>query len=392
MIWEKLFSYGEFEILKMHKDAMGFNNSFAPLRQTLGMMRLNKALHQEITAFFYSRNKWRFTASTGWIALSCFLDTIGPANFQHIRHLTIHVPFPMDDVGLTFGPERGGLGYGWIWTFNEQKTLRDALERRGMDTTSFALRKTPHNRLLDWRITRIPPRLNIPEKAICVPGEQPDMRPHDAAFLKACRQLAAVGGLQHLELILPAEYTLDGPQDTLADSLVCPGTCVDADFVHPTDTSHCHRHHRDAFFWERLDRLRAAIPGLKLALVLHHGAWPQTGLTRLWRARLRLQAWALARAQARGYAVGHTRYQANFEYDVTYDEDVMEDALSGWRIPGQLGPGVDDEIRRFRTEDEVFARSRREIRDDGRDDTFLDTPGDAGLGAPFRRRMLLRRD
>ncbi|KAL1622034.1 hypothetical protein SLS56_008918 [Neofusicoccum ribis] len=317
MIWEESFSYGEFETLKMHKEAMGFNNSFAPLRQTLGMMRNHS-----------------------------ILDTIGPANFQHIRHLTIHVPFPMDDVGLTFGPERGGLGYGWIWTFNEQKTLRDALERRGMDTTSFALRKTPHNRLLDWRITRIPPRLNIPEKAICVPGEQPDMRPHDAAFLKACRQLAAVGGLQHLELILPAEYTLDGPQDTLTDGLVCPGTCADADFVHPTDTSHCHRHHRDAFFWERLDR----------------------------------------------YAVGHTRYQANFEYDVTYDEDVMEDALPGWRIPGQPGLGVGDEICRLRTEDEVFARSRREIRDDGRDGTFLDTPGDAGLGAPFRRRMLLRRD
>ncbi|KKY20334.1 hypothetical protein UCDDS831_g04823 [Diplodia seriata] len=95
------------------------------------------------------------------------------------------------------------------------------------------------------------------------------------------------------------------------------------------DQAHC-RNHRDVFVWEWLDRLCAAMRRrLEVAVVLQHGDYV-SGLSDVLK-----HVPVLLEAKRRGYAVGHATDddgEAGGEYEVTFDDYVMEDLSPTWSL------------------------------------------------------------
>ncbi|KAK1764239.1 hypothetical protein QBC33DRAFT_457687 [Phialemonium atrogriseum] len=70
---------------------------------TLGLLRTNKAVHDEASSLFYSRNRFDFTNATPE-EVSLFIEKIGSSNAGCIRHILIEFPqflhLGSDDVTL----------------------------------------------------------------------------------------------------------------------------------------------------------------------------------------------------------------------------------------------------------------------------------------------------
>lgn len=61
-------------------------------KEALGVLRLSKKVHAEAAEFFYGRNNFRFSDYDGLPAMTFFHHTIGQANCDFIRHVTVHIP------------------------------------------------------------------------------------------------------------------------------------------------------------------------------------------------------------------------------------------------------------------------------------------------------------
>lgn len=53
------------------------------------LLRVSRAIHELGVKIFYGENEFRFSAVNGWIVANCFLYTIGPRHFQHLRVITL---------------------------------------------------------------------------------------------------------------------------------------------------------------------------------------------------------------------------------------------------------------------------------------------------------------
>lgn len=63
----------------------------------LRLCRTNRLIHKEASQIFYGENKWRFSGINGWIVFSCWLYTVGWANYRWLKHVSIHIALPGRD-------------------------------------------------------------------------------------------------------------------------------------------------------------------------------------------------------------------------------------------------------------------------------------------------------
>lgn len=61
-------------------------------KKALGILRLSKKVHAEAAEFFYGRNNFRFSDYDGLAVMAVFHHTIGQANCDLVRHVTVQVP------------------------------------------------------------------------------------------------------------------------------------------------------------------------------------------------------------------------------------------------------------------------------------------------------------
>ncbi|KAL0261368.1 hypothetical protein SLS55_002798 [Diplodia seriata] len=290
------------------------------LRPRLALIRLDRTIGAEARATFYGQNEFRFTTRAGasgafappraqWLMLASFMATIGVQGYQHLTHVVVDAPWRYDGGG-----ERA-------WDPLVLAALRDDVERKAP-----GLLPELDNRL--GRAVGLGEREERLERRVGVEGFRPDHVARERVVREVVRRLAAAGRLRRLDLVVKVDwdrYPQVGYFDEGA-AVVCYGACTRAE---QDDQAHC-RNHRDVFVWEWLDRLCAAMRRrLEVAVVLQHGDYV-SGLGDVLK-----HVPVLLEAKRRGYAVGHATDddgEAGGEYEVTFDDYVMEDLSPTWSL------------------------------------------------------------
>ncbi|KAF4541933.1 uncharacterized protein LTHEOB_8087 [Lasiodiplodia theobromae] len=327
MIWEHFLLLSH-PIDILSADTPSPPHQYRSLRPYLAWMRLNRALHAEIASVFYSRNEFRFTKPdpprAQWLVLHAFLNTIGPRHCRFLRRLHVDAPLRCDGERfwdpLLLGKLKDGVRAA-------APGLLPAL--LGTAAMKRQMAVTPAERS-GWRTV---------EGHVDGSGWRPDHVAREATFRSVCRLLeAAAGALCKLELVVKIEWqpygesyytpvVVDDDGEENDNGAVCSGAeCSEEELA---DQEHCRRH-RNAYVWACLERLRAALPQLEVAVVLHHGDWAR----RRWRRkRAKLHLPVLREARERGYIIGHSSVEMDEgmcepvgDYVVTYDEYVMQDS------------------------------------------------------------------
>lgn len=98
---------------KEDRDTCFFKGSKMKRCSAPGLLFVSKGVHEEAAVILYRNNTFTFGDIHGFVALECFLKTIGPFNVKHLRKLNVHVPIWFH--GPTLDKVRS------TWVFNSAK-------------------------------------------------------------------------------------------------------------------------------------------------------------------------------------------------------------------------------------------------------------------------------
>lgn len=80
---------------------------YASFKKVLRIMRLCKAIRQEVAELFYGKHQFQFSQTDGFTAMSVWLYNIQTPNHQHLTRITVRMPkFGTDGLCGTSGVER----------------------------------------------------------------------------------------------------------------------------------------------------------------------------------------------------------------------------------------------------------------------------------------------
>lgn len=261
-------------------------------------MRLSKKVREEVAQYFYGRHNMRFSTYNGFQAMTVFNHTIGRANCDFIKHITVQIP-----NRTSAGSGQGA--YACMHYIAEWAAFRKIQEGRGMRIPDLGFRMKHYDQ------GRVRGEYN-----------------YDKAVFKGFRQLRNMASLRTFEILIPWDYhfiTQFAPNHT------CQCSFEDMQRLGPVDRvrHYIEEHSSNPEYWALLAGLKkqSASKDLTIALVIVHGSLFEDGADfddgSLWGHYLRQGRWLAAYASVMGYQFGHTEWEASRTYTVRYDKDRM---------------------------------------------------------------------